>query len=159
MTEARTLAKMLDALDLGREDDVLHIGAGLGYGTAVLAHICRSVVAVEEDEGLAAEAEANLSAQGVDNAVVLTGSLVDGAPKAAPFDAILVEGGVAEVPDALVDQLREGGRICAVFIEGDGRLGEARLGRRTHGRMAWATEFNAGTAMLPGFAVERGFTF
>jgi protein-L-isoaspartate(D-aspartate) O-methyltransferase len=159
IAEPRTLAKMLDALDLGREDEVLVIGAGLGYACAVVAHVCRSVVAVEEDADLAAEAEANLSAQGVDNAVVLHGSMVEGAPKAAPFDAILIEGGVDEVPAALTDQLAEGGRVCAVFVDGAGRLGEARLGRRAHGRISWASEFNAGAARLPGFAVEPGFIF
>jgi protein-L-isoaspartate(D-aspartate) O-methyltransferase len=159
MSEPRTLAKMLDALDLGRDDEVLVVGAGLGYATAVVADICRSVVAVEEDPALASEAEANLAAQAVDNAVVLAGRLCDGAPRAAPFDAILVDGGVAEIPTPLTDQLREGGRICAVFLNGRARLGEARLGRRVNHRMAWTSEFNAGAIMLPGFAVEHGFTF
>lgn len=155
MPEARLLAKMLDALDIQLSDQVLVIGGGLGYSTAVLARMAESVVMIEDDPLRVAEAEAALTAAEVSNAVVLEGTLAHGAPQAAPFNVILVEGGVEQVPDALCDQLAEGGRMIALFREGP--TGHARLGRRVEGRMAWREVFDAVAPVLPGFEAPRGF--
>jgi protein-L-isoaspartate(D-aspartate) O-methyltransferase len=159
LPEARTLSKLLDALDVGRGESVLIVGGNLGYSAAVLARMGDSVVMVEEDEAMAAEAEATLRRQDVLNAAVLSGALVDGAPKAAPFDVILVEGGVEVMPPALLEQLAPNGRIGAVFM--DGRLGEARVGLRIPdedgGQVAWRFSFNATAPVLPGFAQSRSF--
>ena len=159
MVEPRTLAKLLDALDLEPQEDVLLIGAALGYSTALVARLAASVVAVEEDAALARDTEANLAAQEVMNAVVVEGPLTGGAPKAAPFDVILIDGAVETVPAALAAQLRPGGRIVAVFADGDrpGGMGEVRVGHEIGGRIAWRMEFNAGAAILPGFERERAF--
>ena len=157
MPEARVLAKMLDALDIRMTDQVLVLAGGLGYSTAVLARMAESVVMVEEDEALAAEAEASLAAAEVDNAVVLQGPLVEGAEKAGPFDVILIEGGVETLPEGLAAQLREGGRIAAMFQTG--ALGEVRIGRMTEGHLGWRFAFNAAAPVLPGFEAARGFTF
>lgn len=153
--EARTLAKLLDALDIQPTELVLDLGCGLGYSTAVIARLADAVVAVEEDESLAAEAQRSLSAEGVDNAAVVTGPLVAGDAKHAPFDVITVQGGVEVVPQALLDQLREGGRIGAVFMEG--ALGVARVGYKIDGVVSWRQVFNAAAPVLPGFAAPRGF--
>jgi protein-L-isoaspartate(D-aspartate) O-methyltransferase len=153
--EARTLAKLLDALDIQPTELVLDLGCGLGYSTAVIARLADAVVAVEEDELLAAEAQRSLSAEGVDNAAVVTGSLVAGDAKHAPFDVITIQGGVEVVPQALLDQLREGGRIGAVFMEG--ALGIAKVGYKIDGVMSWRQAFNAAAPVLPGFAAPRGF--
>lgn len=153
--EARTLAKLLDALDIQPTELVLDLGCGLGYSTAVIARLADAVVAVEEDEALAAEAQRSLSAEGVDNAAVVTGPLVAGDAKHAPFDVITVQGGVEVVPAALLDQLREGGRIGAVFMEG--ALGVARVGYKIDGVVSWRQVFNAAAPVLPGFAAPRGF--
>lgn len=159
MPEARTLAKMLDALDLALDDSVLIVGGGLGYSAALLARMAESVVMVEEEAGLASDAEATLTAQSVMNAAVLSAPLAEGAPKAAPFDVILIEGGVETIPTALLDQLREGGRIAAIFM--DGALGEVRIGHRTADadstRIAWRFDFNAAAPVLPGFSRARSF--
>lgn len=153
--EARTLAKLLDALDIQPTELVLDLGCGLGYSTAVIARLADAVVAVEEDEALAADAQRSLSAEGVDNAAVVTGPLVAGDAKHAPFDVITVQGGVEVVPQALLDQLREGGRIGAVFMEG--ALGVARVGYKIDGVVSWRQVFNAAAPVLPGFAAPRGF--
>ena len=153
--EARTLAKLLDALDVQPTELVLDLGCGLGYSTAVIARLADAVVAVEEDEALAAEAQRSLSAEGVDNAAVVTGKLVAGDVKHAPFDVITLQGGVEVVPQALLDQLREGGRIGAVFMEG--ALGIAKVGYKIDGTVSWRNVFNAAAPVLPGFAAPRGF--
>ena len=154
--EPRTLAKMLDALDLQPEDRVLVVGAGLGYAAALVAQLAGSVVALEEDADLAAEASRRLGGLDRGAAVeVSIGPLTGGVAEAAPFDAILIDGAVERVPDALTDQLREGGRIAAVFMSG--QLGVARLGYRLDGAVSWRFAFHATAPVLPGFSEPKVF--
>ena len=155
--EPRTFGKMLDALDIDPADVILDIGCGLGYSTAVLAHMAEFVVGLEEDEALAAEAQAILSDRGVDNAAVVCGALAEGAAKSGPYDVIMVQGAVETVPQAIADQLKDGGRIGALFAEG--ALGVARVGHKAAGRISWRDVFNAGAPVLPGFGREAAFSF
>jgi protein-L-isoaspartate(D-aspartate) O-methyltransferase len=154
--EARTLAKLLDALDVQPTELVLDLGCGLGYSTAVIARLADAVVAVEEDEALAAEAQRTLSGEGVDNAAVLMGPLAAGDARHAPFDVITLQGGVETIPDSLLAQIKEGGRIGAIFMEG--ALGSARVGYKIDGVITWRFVFNATAPVLPGFTAKRGFT-
>lgn len=154
--EPRTLAKLLDALDIQPAETVLDLGCGLGYSTAVIARLADVVVAVEEDEALATEAQRTLSSGGVDNAAVIVGALAAGNAKNAPYDVITIQGGVETIPDSLLAQLREGGRIGAIFMEG--ALGVARIGYKIDGVVTWRFAFNAAAPVLPGFAAKRGFT-
>lgn len=156
--EARNFGKILDALDIRSTELVLHVGAGLGYSSAILAQLAEAVVAVEEDEALATEAEAALARAGADNVAVLTGPLAEGNAKNGPYDAIFIDGGVNDVPAALIDQLKDGGRIAAIFMSG-GALGEARMGIKTGDRISWRMDFNATAPVLPGFAEEPAFEF
>jgi protein-L-isoaspartate(D-aspartate) O-methyltransferase len=155
LLEPRTLAKMLDALDIGPGELVLDIGTGLGYSAAVIARLAEAVVAVEENESMAAEAEAALAATGVDNAVVVAAPLAAGAAKHGPYDAIVVQGAVEVLPDAIADQLKEGGRIGCLFLEG--ALGLCRIGLKHEGRIVWRFAFNATAPVLPGFARAPAF--
>jgi protein-L-isoaspartate(D-aspartate) O-methyltransferase len=157
LLEPRALAKMLDALDVQPSDVVLDLGCGLGYSTAVLAQLADFVVAVEDDGARAAEAQEILSSQGVDNAAVFEAPLADGAAKNGPYDVIILQGAVETVPDALLDQIKEGGRIAAIFAEG--ALGVVRVGRKIDGTVNWRMSFNAGAPVLPGFAKVEAFTF
>ena len=156
LLEARTFAKMIEALDIGPSDLVLDVGAGLGYSTALLARLAQTVVALEEDETLASEAGRILGEDGVDNAVVVQGALAAGAAKYAPYDVIVVGGGIEQLPQAIADQLKEGGRIVA--IEMTGARGTVKHGLKTDGHIDWRFAFNAGAPVLPGFAKEKTFT-
>jgi protein-L-isoaspartate(D-aspartate) O-methyltransferase len=153
--EARTFAKLLDALDIQPGELVLDIGCGLGYSAAVIARLAETVVAVEEDEALAADAQRLLSEENVDNAVVVTGALAEGSAKCAPYDVITIEGGVEAVPEAVLAQLKDGGRIGAVFM--DGAVGTVRIGYKSAGRVTWRPVFNAAAPVLSGFRQPRGF--
>ncbi|KAB2884696.1 MAG: protein-L-isoaspartate O-methyltransferase [Albidovulum sp.] len=155
MLEPRTLAKMLDALDIQRGDLVLDVGCGLGYSAAVIARMAEAVVALEEDADLAREAQLRLSAEGADNAAVIEGPLAQGAAKHGPYDAIVIGGGAETVPQALLDQLKDGGRIGCIFMEG--ALGICRIGHKLDGAVAWRFAFNATAPVLPGFAARREF--
>ncbi|MFP1643933.1 protein-L-isoaspartate O-methyltransferase family protein [Pontitalea aquivivens] len=154
MLEPRTLAKLLDALDVTSGDLVLDIGCGLGYSAAVIGRMAEAVVMLEE-EGLAAQAEAALAQLGVDNVAVVAGPLAGGAAKHGPYDVIIVEGAAEQVPQAVLDQLKEGGRIGCLFMEK--ALGVARIGRKIDGQVTWRYSFNAAAPVLPGFAAEREF--
>jgi len=153
--EPRNQGKMLDALDVQPDEMVLDLGCGLGYSAAVLAHLSEAVVAVEEVESLASEAQGILGEQGVDNVAVIEGPLAEGSAKHGPYDVIVIEGGVETIPAALIDQLKDGGRIAAIFM--DGPLGECRIGHKLDGKMNWRMAFNATAPVLPGFTKASGF--
>lgn len=155
MLEARTLAKMLDAIDIQPGEVVLDLGCGLGYSSAVIARMADAVVAVEENEALAAEAQRVLASEGVDNAAVVAGTLAEGCAKGGPFDAIMVQGGVQEIPQALIAQLKDGGRIAALFM--DGPLGAVKIGHKTGSKMVWRFAFNATAPVISGFASRHEF--
>ena len=155
LLEPRTLAKMLDALDIQANHIALDIACGLGYSTAVIAKMCEFVVGVEDDDARAEEAQTTLSQKGIDNAAVMAGALTDGAAKSGPYDIIIVQGGVEEIPATLTDQLREGGRMAAVFAEGS--LGVVRIGHKIDGSMNWRFSFNAGAPVLTGFEKSAVF--
>ena len=157
LLEPRTLAKMLDVLAIDGTELVLDVGCALGYSTAVIARMAQAVVAVEQDEGMAREAQDALMSAGADNAVVHEGALAEGASQHGPYDVIVVQGGVTDVPPALTEQLKEGGRVAALFM--NGVLGEVRLGHKRAGKISWRLAFNATAPVLPGFEKEMTFTF
>lgn len=154
--EPRTLAKILDALDIAGDEMVLDIGAGLGYSSAVIARMAEAVIAVEEDESLASEAESQLSEIGADNVAIHQGPLSEGAATHGPYDVIVLQGAVEHLPETLLAQLKEGGRIACLFMEG--ALGVVRIGYKIDGEISWRFSFNAGAPVLPGFERHRSFT-
>lgn len=153
----RILAKMLETLDIQPNELVLDIGVGMGYSAAVIARLAEAVIAVEENAELAGIAETTLSEQSADNAIVHTGSLAAGAAEHGPYDAIVIEGGVEVLPDSLLSQLKIGGRIAAIFI--DGPNGQCRIGVRTEAGISWDAVFDATAPVLSGFEVEKPFSF
>lgn len=149
--EPRTIAKMLDYLEIAPGEKVLDVGAGLGYGAALLSNMGAKVTALESDAALAAAARDRLG----DSVTVVTGALAGGAAAQGSFDVILVEGGVETVPEALLAQLAEGGRIAAIFMQD--ALGTVRAGLKRDGAVTWRFAFNATAPVLPGFTAAREF--
>lgn len=156
MLEPRTFGKLLDALNIQPDEMVLDLGCGYGYSTAVLARMAEAIVAVEADEAMAQDAQVRLSAQSVDNAAVISGPLAKGAAKHGPFDVIVIEGAAEEVPEDLLAQLKEGGRIGVIFMENE--LGVARIGYKTAQGVDWRYAFNAAAPVLDGFEKRAAFT-
>ncbi|MFZ7094043.1 protein-L-isoaspartate O-methyltransferase family protein [Primorskyibacter sp. 2E233] len=153
--EPRVFGKMLDALNLSNSDFVLDLGAGLGYSSAVIARIAEAVVAVEDDEDRAAEAQALLTEHHADNVILHVGPLEQGAAEHGPYDAIIVEGGVETLPEGLTDQLKDGGRIAVIFMEN--ALGTVRIGHKVDGAVNWRFAFNGTAPVLPGFEKKAAF--
>ncbi len=156
LLEPRTLAKMLDALAITPDDLVLDIGCGTGYSSALINRMAQAVVALEEDGDLRKAAEAALAATDAETVVLCDGPLVEGASAHAPYDVMILQGGIEEFPDALMAQLKEGGRVAALFMSG--ALGVVRLGIRNGDTIAWRDIFNAAAPVLPGFVKQQAFS-
>lgn len=156
MLEPRTLAKMLDAVDVQRDEMVLDLGCGLGYSSAVVARLAEAVVAVESIEALASEAQDILSREGADNVILHQGPLAEGAAQHGPYDVIVIQGAVAELPVSILDQLKDGGRIACLFMEG--ALGVVRIGYKLDGGISWRFAFNASAPVLAGFEKQAAFS-
>lgn len=105
------IARMLDAVEPSPGDRALEVGTGLGFQTALLAQLVDEVISIERWESLAHAARAALDRAGVANVRILVGDGWKGAPQHAPFDVIIVSAAATAVPDALVSQLAEGGRM------------------------------------------------
>ena len=153
--EPRTLAKLLDALDIRNDELVLDIGPGLGYSSAVISPMAEVVIAVEDDSSMANEAEEILTEVGADNVVIQIGKLEDGAPEHGPYDVIILQGGVEKIPSSILNQLKNGGRVGAIFVE-EG-LGTAKIGFKLNDKINWRYSFNAAAPVLPGFFKQKDF--
>ncbi len=158
LIEPMIFAKLVQLAELRSTDTVLEVGTGTGYGAAVLARLAASVVALEESEALAGRARTILaSVEGAGGVTVVTGPLTEGAAKQAPFNVILIAGAVAAVPQALLGQLAEGGRLVAVV--GEGRAAKGTVFRRDGGRIVSRIAFDAAIPALRAFAVAKEFVF
>ena len=158
LMEPMVLARMIQALDLDDGDVVFDIGCASGYSSAVLARLTTAVVAVECDASLVREATTNFAKIGVDNVVVVEEELSSGHTEQAPYQAIFLNGAVPEVPENLIGQLAEGGRLCAVIDSGRGPGQAIRVAR--HGAtVGTQVLFDANVPSLPGFDRETEFIF
>lgn len=151
------LAKLIQAADVGSTDHVLVIGCGTGYSAAVLARLAGSVVALEENAGLARKAKETLAKVGPASVIVATGPLTAGWPAVAPYDVILLDGATEIVPETLASQLKPDGRIAAVFRQGP--MGKAMIYRLAEGRLIARSAFDAAAPVLPGFVAPEVFVF
>jgi len=151
------LAKLIQAAGVGRTDHVLDVGCGTGYGSAVLARLAGSVVALEQDEDLARQSKAALAATGDGCIATVTGPLTAGWPVAAPYDVILLNGATEITPEILGQQLKPSGRLACIF--GRGPTGKAVLYREIEGRLVGRPAFDSAAPLLPGFAAPPAFVF
>lgn len=158
LMEPMVFARLAQAAGIGAGDVVLEVGTGCGYGTAVLAALASTVVSVEGDAALHSAAGAALQSQGVDNAVLVRGSLAEGHAAQAPYDVVFLSGAVAEPPRALLDQLAEGGRLVAV-LRPAGEPGRATAWTRRSGIASARQLFDANTPHLAGFEPAEAFAF
>ena len=158
LMEPMVLARLLQAAEIGRDDVVLDIGCGTGYTAAVCAKIAATVVALESDPRLAADAGRILSELEIDNVVAVEGPLAAGYPEQAPYDVILFSGAVQEIPEAILGQLGDNGRLCAVVAK-PGAAPRAVLARNYGGVTSTVKIFDASIPLLPGFEREPGFVF
>jgi protein-L-isoaspartate(D-aspartate) O-methyltransferase len=144
------LGQLLTQMMPERGQSALVVGAGTGYSAAVLSAIGLRVVAVESDADLAARART----LGI---TVVEGPLEAGDPNAGTYDQILIDGAVEIIPDAIIGQLADGGRLGTALI--DRGITRLAVGRKAGGAFGYLTFGDAGVPALPGFSRPKEFTF
>lgn len=158
LLEPMVLARMLQAAVLQPDERVLVVGAGTGYGAAVLAECGCKVTALEEDAGLHALA-AQALAEHASNVSLVSGPLADGWPQAAPYDLIIVEGAVPDIRAGLAGQVHQGsGRIIAPLCRENG-VTQAVLAEATEAGLGMTVLFDCGTPPIPSFRQTPSFAF
>ena len=158
MLAPKVEARLLQALQLGRHERVLEVGAGSGHMAALLAHRAQHVVGLEIRPRLAAMAAANLRHAGIANASIREADGSQGLSTEAPFDVIVLSGSVAEVPQVLLDQLKPGGRLVAIV--GQEPVMRALLVTRIGAAQFKRVElFDTVAPRLQGFAEAPAFRF
>jgi protein-L-isoaspartate(D-aspartate) O-methyltransferase len=158
LMEPMAFAMLLQAAEIGGDDVVLDIGCATGYSSAVLARFAGTVVALEEDTGFAARATELLAELKIDNVAVMEGALTAGHAGQAPYNAIVISGAVAEVPEVIIRQLADGGRLVFIEASEDG-LGRGFLIGKYGESISRRHIFDAGSPILPGFEGRPAFSF
>jgi protein-L-isoaspartate(D-aspartate) O-methyltransferase len=153
------LARLIQALDIKSDDTILDIAAGCGYSTALLSSLGQSVVGIEAHAELAKTAQENLIKMSVDNSVIIHGDHQLGFASEAPYDANIIEGAVAEVPEHILDQLSEQGRLVTVIRDNNTAPGKATLFQRTKTGFSQQYLFDAQTPILTEFNKATAFQF
>lgn len=154
----RNFAKLLQLAAIEPESNVLIVGAGRGYSAAIVAELARSVVALECDPALAEHAKAALAASGSaksGDVRVVVGDLNSGYAAAGMYDVIIVDGMIGARPEALLAQLKQGGRLVCVVRAGS--VGRATRFLRSGVHIAESVAFEATVGALPGFEVAPAF--
>ena len=159
LMEPMVVTRLIQTLQPGPADKALVVASGRGYGAALLARLVKSVVAVESDPALASSADQTIKALGFGNVTLVCGQAEAGVPASGPYDVILIEGAVRQIPPAILDQLADGGRLVTVMAGAPGAMGVAQLFVKEGGVTSGRPLFDAGTPVLPGFAPPARFTF
>ncbi|WP_038034676.1 protein-L-isoaspartate O-methyltransferase [Thermopetrobacter sp. TC1] len=158
LMEPMTFARMLQLAEIHHDDCALDVGCATGYSTAVLSRIAQSVIGLERDDALAARAGETLEALGYTNAAVVQGAHDEGLAKEAPFDVIIINGRIETTPETLLSQLKDLGRLVAVF--GPEHAARIRVWTRRGDAVSFVDEHDAAVPALPGFArAEPAFAF
>ena len=159
LMEPMVLARLVQALDINQKDNLLVVGAGTGYGTAIVARLCGSVISLETRAQLVDKAQETLVSIGTDNAAVIKSRLVDGCAKEGPYDRILIEGSIEITPTKLLDQLTAAGRLAAVWRPAGAPIGVASVWSRSGDGFARKPLFDAQTPLLEEFRAKSEFVF
>lgn len=153
----RDFAKLVQAADIQPDEVVLDISCARGYSTAILSQLAETVVGLETDDDTVDRATALLTDLDIVNAAVVKGDLKRGAPEHGPFDVIMVGGAVAEVPQAWLGQLANGGRLAVVIK--DGPIGRATIFTKSGNAIGDRVVFDAHAPFLSGFERAHSFVF
>jgi protein-L-isoaspartate(D-aspartate) O-methyltransferase len=155
------LARLVQLAAVEPKDHVLDIGCATGYSTAVLACLGRRVVGLEPEPELAKTARRMLRELAIENATIVEGALAAGTPEDGPYDVILLNGSIEEIPASVLGQLREGARLAAILASGanSARPGKAFLFVKIDGEASGLPHFDAGARALPGFSRAPAFAF
>jgi protein-L-isoaspartate(D-aspartate) O-methyltransferase len=164
MMEPLVFARLLDLANIKPQERVLAVGCLAGYSLCVIARLAAQVIGIEEQRDMAERARQQLRSLNVTNAEIFTASLLAGYQVAAPYDVILVEGGVQYIPQSLLDQLAENGRLLTVETQAmrpgsKSGIGKALVLHKRQGVIHRQYAFDASVPLLPGFEQKKRFQF
>ena len=159
LMEPMVLARLIQSLDLRVSDNVMIIGVGTGYSAAIISQIVTSVIGVESRANLIQKAENNLASLDITNTILFKERLQDGYSKEAPYNAILIDGGVSFVPESVLNQLANNGRLVSIYRPEIETAGEASLWMRAAGKFSRTCLFNAQVPTLEEFKSKTEFSF
>ncbi|MBA2127516.1 protein-L-isoaspartate O-methyltransferase [Hyphomicrobium methylovorum] len=152
------LAKLIQTAEIDKGERVLVIGGCAGYAAALISQFTPNVIALLPDEAALRETNEALATAGIGNVTVVVGPLASGDTAHAPYDAIVIEGGFEDVPEALSAQLAPSGRLVGIEV-GHG-VGRAFVLQKTDRAFARRDVFQAAAPLLPGFeALKPEFVF
>lgn len=153
-------ARMVQALNLGPEDVVLDVACATGYSSAVLSYMAKTVVSLTNDASILQQAKKNWEALSIYNIVCFEGDLSKCNPEYAPYDAIIFNGSLPELPKSCLDMLNTGGRLVYIERRAKNETGRAKLIHKLdNDKLSTLTLFDASTPYLPGFEPKEDFVF
>jgi len=148
-------AKLVQLAAIEHSDEVLDLGCATGYSAAIIGQLAAKVVAVEDEPGLASAALKNLAAVGVTNASVVVGPIATAGGEQGPFDVVVVEGTLTDVPQTLFDLLKVEGRLVA-YVGPPGKVPVAHLFAKSGKGIAARADFDG---RLPPLAKPQSDAF
>lgn len=157
LMEPMVLGRLVQEVAPTPEEKILLVGAATGYTAALLSLLGANVVALEDNAELIAIARERLAELGITNVSFVEGPLTAGHAAEAPYDVIFIDGAVEEVPAALIEQMKDGGRLATVQVLGG--VGKGVIGRRSGAGFAVFDFMDAAVPLLPGFAKPKAFVF
>lgn len=158
LTEPLVLGRLIQSCEIAKSDSALIIGAGTGYAAALVGRLAGAVIAIDGDPQKVAEASGNVGFQSCDNVVIIEAPLSDGLAKEGPFDVVIIDGAVEKTPQALLDQLAEGGRLAVVEKPSSG-VGSVVLYVKSGDVIGRRALEDAATPYLSGFEPKPAFSF
>lgn len=159
IVEAMVMARIIQTLALDASQSVMLIGAGTGYTAALLSSLVESVIAIETRAQMVEKAQQAVTALDIGNVAVIKARLQDGYASEAPYDAIIIEGAVEQMPQSLLDQLADGGRLAAIWRPDGTQAGEACIWHKTVDAVTRTALFTAQVPVLDEFRAKPKFSF
>ena len=159
IVEAMVMARIIQTLALADTQSVMLIGAGTGYTAALLSSLAASVIAIETRAQMVEKAQQAVAGLDIGNVAVIKARLQDGYASEAPYDAIIIEGAVEHMPQRLLDQLADGGRLAAIWRPDRTQAGEACIWHKTGDAVSRTPLFTAQVPVLDEFRAKPKFSF
>lgn len=160
LLEPMVLARMLQSALPNKDDVVLDIASATGYTPALLSPIVTTIIALEKSKRHIEKAARLFEKLSICNVVQVEGEISEGAAQSAPYSLIIINGAVAEIPQAILDQLAPLGRLVTVLKSGAQAVGHAVLVKKDHqGHTSQRVLFETGTPLLPEFLPKPSFQF
>ena len=155
--KANLIAKIISVLNISNEENVLVIGSSTGYSSAVISRIAETVISIEEDKELLVFSEEAVKKNGIDNIVFINNAMIEGCPEQGPFNAIIIEGSIDEVPLKILDQLDSDGRLIAMI--NDQEVSKVIQYQKKNNAFTERFLFSCSAPKLKSFNKRKSFSF